>query len=153
MSLTSLADIKAWLFEPSRFAKGASCPCCAQFVKVYKRGFNRTMGRAIIWIANQERGQWVDVARATPKELKSFRDWDKLMFWGLVERRSSDTAAKRASGYWRATALGLRFAEGKHRIPKYVKVYNGAWQGFEGVSVAITDIVDGFDYGKLMRGE
>jgi hypothetical protein len=42
----SLEDAKKWLRE--RFGKGATCPCCNQFVKLYRRPFNYSMAVVLL---------------------------------------------------------------------------------------------------------
>lgn len=134
----SLEDAKRWL--RARFGKGATCPCCAQFVKLYKRPFNKSMAYVLLLIARYYRrvevqpDEWLhvpsyiaEVAVGNPRRAAAVRgDWAKLKFWGLIEEKPetrSDGSPR--VGYWRLTALGRQFVAREIKVPSHVYLYNG----------------------------
>jgi len=133
----SLEDAKHWL--RGRFAKGATCPCCHQFVKLYKRPFNKSMAYVLLLMACYFRGDQVEewlhvpsyIAEMTadrPRRAAAVRgDWAKLKLWGLIEEKPElrDDGSPRV-GYWRLTQLGRQFVARQVKVPSHVFIYNGA---------------------------
>lgn len=132
----SLEDAKAWL--RARFSKGASCPCCQQFVKLYKRPMNKSMAYVLLLMECYFRGdaveEWLHVpsyiaemVADNPRRAAAVRgDWAKLKLWGLIEEKPEvrDDGSPRA-GYWKMTALGRQFAKRQVKVPSHVYIYNG----------------------------
>jgi hypothetical protein len=133
----SLEDAKKWL--RTNFTKGATCPCCHQFVKLYKRPFNKSMAYVLLLIACYFRGDAVDewlhvpsyiaeMVSDHPRRAAAVRgDWAKLKFWGLIEEKPEkrDDGSPRV-GYWRLTPLGNQFVKRQVKVPSHVFIYNGA---------------------------
>lgn len=132
----SLEDAKKWL--RTRFTKGATCPCCNQFVKLYKRKFNKSMAYVLLLIESYFRGdhveEWLHVPSYIaemvadhPRRAAAVRgDWAKMKLWGLIEEKpgTRDDGSSRV-GYYRMTMLGRRFARREVRVPSHVFIYNG----------------------------
>lgn len=132
----SLEDAKRWL--RARFKKGAECPCCHQFVKLYKRPFNKSMAYVLLLIACYYRGDAVDewlhvpsyiaeMVADKPRRAAAVRgDWAKLKFWGLIEEKPEvrDDGSPRV-GYWKLTQLGRQFVAREVKVPSHVFIYNG----------------------------
>lgn len=79
--------------------------------------------------------------------------WAKLRYWELIEEMPKDsmTTEKRTSGMWRITDKGISFVEGNISVPKYVKLYNQTFYGYEGDDVSIHDVIkEKFNYRELM---
>lgn len=133
---TTLEEAKKWLRV--RFGKGAACPCCNQFVKLYKRSFNKSMAYVLLLIECYFRGdaveEWLHVpsyiaemVADNPRRAAAVRgDWAKLKLWGLIEEKPEvrDDGSPRA-GYWKMTALGRQFAKRQVKVPSHVYIYNG----------------------------
>ncbi len=135
---TTLEEAKLWL--RARFSKGATCPCCNQFVKLYRRPFNKSMAYVLLLIARYYRrvevkpDEWLhvpsyiaEVAVGNPRRAAAVRgDWAKLKFWGLIEEKPAvrDDGSPRV-GYWRLTALGRQFVAREVTVPSHVFIYNG----------------------------
>jgi hypothetical protein len=135
---TTLEDAKKWLRD--RFGKGATCPCCNQFVKLYDRKLNKSMAYVLLLIARYYRrvevkpDAWLhvpsyiaEVAIGNPRRAAAVRgDWAKLKYWGLIEEKP-DVRADGSSrvGYWRLTQLGRQFVAREVKVPARVFVYNG----------------------------
>lgn len=132
----SLEDAKQWL--RARFESGAACPCCHQFVKLYKRPFNKSMAYVLLLLARYYRtapaDSWLhvpsyiaEVTADNPRRAAAVRgDWAKMKFWWLIEEKpdTRDDGSARV-GYYRLTELGRRFAHREIRIPACVYIYNG----------------------------
>ncbi len=135
---TTLDEAKKWL--RARFGKGATCPCCNQFVKLYKRPFNKSMAYVLLLIARYYRrievkqDEWLhvpsyiaEVAVGNPRRAAAVRgDWAKLKFWGLIEEKPETRLdGSPRVGYWRLTPLGRQFVAREVKVPSHVYIYNG----------------------------
>ena len=133
---TTLEEAKKWL--RARFGKGATCPCCNQFVKCYKRPMNKSMAYVLLLMECHFRGdvieEWLHVpsyiaemVSDNPRRAAAVRgDWAKLKFWGLIEEKPevrSDGSPR--VGYWKLTSLGRQFARRQVKVPSHVYIYNG----------------------------
>ena len=133
---------------------GGHCPTCDRWGRVYSRPINRTMARALIWLAYADHDTvgWVDVANSAPRWLVQSNQLSTLRWWGLIERAPNDGKNKtKHSGVWRVTAAGFDFVHHGVRIPKNVFTYNDTVQGFGTETVTIKDcFTDNFDYNATM---
>lgn len=134
----SLEDAKKWL--RARFAKGAPCPCCGQFTKLYRRPMNKSMAFVLLLIARYYRrydvkqDEWLhvpsyiaEVVASNPRRAAAVRgDWAKLKLWGLIEEKPAvrDDGSPRV-GYWRMTQLGRQFVNREVKVPSHIYIYNG----------------------------
>lgn len=132
-----LADAKAQTLAAA--PKGVSCPCCGQFVKVYKRRLNTALAHALLLISKRQPRSEEEVWFHVPTFLSSQTststirggDWAKLVYWGLIESMPADRKdGSNRSGYYRITTKGIQFAADKITLPKYAYVYNQTLLGF-----------------------
>lgn len=150
---TTLEAAKNWLRPRAR--KGAYCPCCKQYVRIYRRALGSQMARWLIWLVRtweQADGGdcWVDVKKAPVRG----GDYAKLVHWGLCENRVSDDKALRTSGLWRPTHKGIDFAQGRIKVPSHVELYDNAPLGFSHLQISITEALgEGFNYDELMTSQ
>ena len=137
-SKASLEDAKKWL--RARFGKGATCPCCNQFVKLYRRPFSKSMAYVLLLIARYYRrddvkhDEWLHVpsyiaetAVGNPRRAAAVRgDWAKLKYWNLIEEKPDVRVdGSPRVGYWRMTPLGRQFVAREVKVPSHIYVYNG----------------------------
>lgn len=133
----SLEDAKKWL--RANFSKGATCPCCHQFVKLYKRSLNKSSAYVLLLIACYFQGdaveEWLHVPSYIaemvsdhPRRAAAVRgDWAKLKFWGLIEEKPETRAdGSPRAGYWKLTPLGRQFVKRQVKVPSHVYIYNGS---------------------------
>jgi hypothetical protein len=133
----TLEDAKRWL--RARFSKGATCPCCHQFTKLYKRNFNKSMAYVLLLISCYFRGdpveEWLHVPSYIaemvsdhPRRAAAVRgDWAKLKLWGLIEEKPGEREdGSPRVGYWKLTPLGKQFVNRQVKVPSHVYIYNGA---------------------------
>lgn len=134
----SLEDAKKWL--RARFSKGATCPCCQQFVKLYKRSLSKSSAYVLLLIARYynrigvKQDDWLhvpsyiaEVAVGNPRRAAAVRgDWAKMKHWGLIEEKPDvrDDGSPRV-GYWRMTQLGRQFVKREIKVPAHIFIYNG----------------------------
>lgn len=134
----TLAEAKRWVEKNLR--PGASCPCCGQFAKVYKRTITSSMAYMLILIDRHFRTTgdkgWLHV----PEYLSELKlggggkgtgvrggDWAKLVHFGLLRAKRGTRRSDGSSrvGLYRMTPLGERFVRGKRtRAPKHVFLYD-----------------------------
>jgi hypothetical protein len=122
----TLEQAKAWLRE--RFDRGATCPCCRQFVKLYKRSITSSMARGLIVLYRHQRKVGADLWVHLPTLINSVCPSNMgalLRHWGLIEQQpgTRDDGSWRV-GYYRMTDLGRAFVERRINVPKYVFLYN-----------------------------
>jgi hypothetical protein len=129
----TIAEAQDWLAE--HFENGGEyCPCCDQFVKLYKRKINDSMAFVLILMLRTREDQMVHVPsfinkhRHLQKKLDvAIRggDWAKLEYWGLIQKDNitREDGSNRA-GWWKITPKGRSFAKGVISVPKHVYIYN-----------------------------
>ncbi len=139
---------------------GVDCPCCRQYVKVYdKKKAGSALARVLIAMygAEAEEDGWIQVPtmivnhpRAAIR--RSGRAGTTAKYWGLIEQRPGVRGdGSHRSGYWRLTAKGRAFVEGKLRIPKYARTYDDKLEYLHGDPVDIRAALgSNFDYAELM---
>lgn len=160
----SLIQAKDWL--RSRVNDGATCPCCTQFAKVYRRKINSSMACGLILISKFFRKNSTDQWLHVPSYLGELDlppnirvvvrggDWAKLVFWKCLEPRPGEREdGSTRTGYWRITPVGTDFANNATILPKYARIYDDRCLGLEGDPVSIHEAIkDRFNYGELMEG-
>lgn len=150
----TLEEAKQFLRD--NWTKGVTCPCCTQFVKLYKRPAHATMALTLIRMYhsdNKNKGAWFNVKQLV-KGISDTgtNDFSKFRHWGLVEEAPNDTD-KKTSGFWRITDEGRKFVEGKTTITKNILLFNKKSYGFMGPKIAIKEVLgEKFNYEELMNG-
>ena len=96
-----------------------------------------------------DNGGWIPVSEIYARGAAG--DYAILRYWSLVESADARGAVKNASGFWRLTDRGKRFAEGQLRLPKYALVFDNNVLGHEGALVTIHECLGKrFSYVSLM---
>jgi hypothetical protein len=137
----TLKEARGHLNTRKMTGKATRCPCCDQTVKIYKRTITKSMLHNLM-----------QFCIAYPHEVHVKKLWvganagdaAKLRHWGLIKQVST--------GNYVATHEGTEFVLGNHFVPTHVFLFNTEKIGESGVKMSVRDIVDGFDYDKLMRG-
>lgn len=148
----SLIQAKAWLRQ--RIRDGEKCPCCNQYVKIYKRSIHHTIAHSLIQlyrISAMTPDGWVHV----PTMLRGTGERGevgKARYWGLVEEATEKRDDGGRAGYWRLTDIGRKFVENRWVVKRHALVFDSRCLGFEGDHISITDALgDKFDYQELMN--
>lgn len=126
-SKMTLAEAKTWL--RARFNDGADCPCCRQFVKLYKRTITGAMARGLIALHVQHKlhgwEHWMHIPTIM-RSVCSSNMGSLLRHWELIEPmpdKERKDGSKR-TGWYRITPLGICFVMDEVRVPRYVYLYN-----------------------------
>lgn len=156
--LYTLEEAKELLKSELReeLSKGARCPVCTQFSKMYKRPLYGTIAQDLIRLyrACEFDSNFYHIGEFSSRKASGGGDFAKLVYWGLVEEKEKDEddTTTRTSGYWRITGKGELFVQGEITVPSHVKIYDGRCLGLTGEQVSIKDVLgDKFDYEELMN--
>lgn len=142
----------------AKIKKGAKCPVCKQFAKVYAHPLGSTMARFLIVLVkkHEQHGEWIharDLYAHVPGASTTGGYFSLLIHWGLIEGKPNDKdPTKRCSGFWRPTQSGIDFAYGRIRVPRYIETYNGKCIAIDkSVQISVTEALgEKFDYSELM---
>ena len=148
----ALAQAKRETMAKAR-QKGTTCPCCGQFVKVYRRTINSTMARQLIKAHRAHGDRWFHTRDVVLEKSAGAGDFSKLECWGLIYRQPhvQGLEGKRTSGMWKITPLGKDFIEGRALVPHYAYIFNGKLLELGGVDIHIQHALGKqFDYREIM---
>lgn len=139
-------------FLRASYVRGATCPCCGLFVKLYKRKMGSVMARCLIRLSHLD--GYVHVREIVQGISDTgTNDFSKLLYWGLIEELPNKDAKKKTSGYWRITPKGRDFVNRRIMVPRHVFVFNAVALKFSDETTSIIDALGAkFDYHELMRG-
>jgi len=132
--------------------EGGYCPCCDRWGKIYRRGLNASMARALLWLVHTapRSDGWVHVPSNAPAWMLRTQQLPTLQLWGLVEGAPSTTKLA-SSGLWKPTDTGIAFAMNHVTVKKYVYVYNNTVMDSEGDDIRITDALgQKYNYREIM---
>lgn len=155
--MTTIEEAKVELRK--NLAEGMECPCCTQFVKMYRKAFPSIAARTLIAMSKAETDQdgYVYVAPVV-NSLKTKVGIGGAAtlshFWGLIETRPGvrEDGSKRV-GWWRITPLGRLFLTNQMTVSKYARMFNGELYGMAGPQITISQALGNkFDYSELMKG-
>lgn len=139
--MTTLYDARTG-WDTTIKGKGGFCPCCDRWGKVYKLKLNKSLARALHWIAsNGDASGWVDVQNNAPRWMLKSKTYSLLAHWGLIESRLQ------RSGIWRATAKGTLFVAGLDTAPAAVYVFDDKVVGVDSTQVTYTSCL-GVDFNR-----
>lgn len=144
----TLGQAREWLSE-QLMDKGATCPCCNQFARVYKRKLNANMARTIVQGYQKAKLDWFHA----PTVVGDRGELAKLRYWGLVEEEHAVRPDGGRTGWWRITVAGERFVLGKIWVPAHALVYDSKLLRLDdsGGRINITDALGRkFNYRELM---
>jgi len=118
----TLGAARRWLREQAR-GDGASCPCCSQFVKVYRRSLNAGIAVALI-------RAWRQCGRAPwhlPTLFGASGDIAKARYWQLIEPASDELREDGSprNGWWQLTDAGAQWVQGETGVWRYAFVFDG----------------------------
>lgn len=159
-----VADIVPVLERLRETPEGATCPCCKQYVKAYRRKIHSQMAHCLIRFWRRWQGTFAAVegvyksfpafAREAKFTAAQSGDFAKLQLWGLIEPETGTRPdGSGRTGFWRVTNYGKAFVKGGADAHEFCLVYNGQKQGFGGKRVSIQDCLGSkFDYAELMGG-
>ena len=132
---------------------GATCACCQQKVKLYKRSLYAAPLTALIKLyrLNKKAPRHYHMTEiGTPKS--GGGDFSKLIYWGFIEaQEGNDNPDTRTSGFWSITPLGRSFVRNEVAVPKSKFIYNNRVYGDSDEMVKISEVRSrGFNYQELI---
>lgn len=147
----TIAEGRQWLRD--RLGGGATCPCCDQYAKEYKRKITRTMVKALgMLYAAEAQHRFVHSPTALKADVNAAREVGKLAYWGLVEEETTQHRVDGGrAGYWKVTQKGVDFLRGAERVPRYAHVYNGRVLGHSGPQMHVRSVAPAFNLAELME--
>lgn len=136
--------------------RGVECPCCNQYVKVYRRKLHSQMAAFLASlygaiIRNFDEafgdttviGRVVDVRDVRSAGEKASTDASYLTNWGLVQ--------KHGRGQYSITRKGVEFLNGDIVVPKYVYMLCNQRTAISEETIGIDEVWDeDFDFDELM---
>ena len=160
-TFNTLQEAKDYL--KANWEKGTDCPCCGQFVKLYKRRLNAGACRALIFMYRLERDRqvdeewdgWIHVQQDFAKYFRvnaNSMDYSQAQWWELIESKPNvDDPTKKDSGYWKLTPRGKLFVQNKLEVMSHAYLYNNKRLGFTGNKITVeTGLGKKFNYQELM---
>ncbi len=143
-------------------AKGETCPCCRQHAQIYWRSINAGMAVSAVRLLREYRrapGTYVHLPRVIGRRSA---EEAKLRYWNLIEEDPTRRPDGGHAGFWRLTKLGIAWAEGKVKVKRFVRIYDGRRLGqptdvsCKGKAKAPVGILDAlknrFSYEELLSG-
>lgn len=155
MEEETLKQAKVYLRE--NFKEGANCPCCGQFVKLYKYAFHSGMARCLILIYNattphKQTDGFMHVENyfvSIGVKMKGYHG--KLKYYKMLEQLPNNDSSKAKSGIWRITQKGKDFVENKIEVPKRVHLYNDIVVDWSDEQITIKQALGSkFNYAELI---
>lgn len=159
----TIKEAKAYL--RANWHDGIECPCCTQFVKLYKVKLNTGMAyvliqfyKAYLFKKPMAQDKWVHPI----KDFKTINgDYAKLRHWGLVEKMPEEETEnkkttdqeddKKGSGYWRITEKGKLFVQKQIKVTSNALLFNNKCYGVTGKDIDIVEALrNKFSYSELM---
>jgi hypothetical protein len=127
-----------------------NCPCCGRWNKTYRRTITAAMAHALILIYRYYLSHTYDSWLQLEGYFKRCNigstirgDVPKLRFWGLIEKAPCSINGR--NGHYRLTPKGQRFVKGDELVPRYAKIYNDQFFGFDGEMIGISDCIENYD--------
>ncbi len=152
--METLKEAKEYLKENHK--KGTRCPCCDQFVKLYKRKITSAMAYGLILLLREE-AIWIHLEdffknkKNLPSSIRG--DISKLRFWGFLAKYEGEKEdGNPRNGMATVTHKGLHFALGKISAPKNLFIYNNKVYSRSVEECSIQECLgDRFNYNELME--
>ena len=147
----TLADAREWLPAAAESTRGAICPCCLEFNKVYRRKIPFSTIKALFNLYQLNENMPGEYHSREFTGSHSGGDFAKIAALGLFQKVLNKDTQKKHSGYWLITDAGKRFCRGELSIQERLIIYHNELTGTSGEFKFISDFWPNFDYGELMN--
>lgn len=157
MNVQTIKEGKEYL--RNNFKKGVTCPCCNQFVKLYKRKLNQSMAYGLTIMYKLHTAKGFDRYLKMNEEIAKLKipssniEYPKLAYFKLIQEvpKPMTKDDKKNTGFWRLTKMGIDFVKGQIEVPAYALIYNGTCYGFSDEKINIIKALGTkFNYNELM---
>lgn len=122
--------------------KASLCPTCGAKTVEYKHTMSVALVEGLTRLSKKQVANLKDL-RLTRNQWDNFQ---KLRYWGLVEKFVDPKDQKRKGGVWKVTTCGNNFLKGKLAVQKTVITYRGETKNYEGILITAPDVIDGYKY-------
>jgi hypothetical protein len=138
--------------------KGAHCPCCDQYAKIYNRKLNSAMAKSLILVEKYFNKPYAEEYLHIENYLAKYTratDFYKLRFWGLIESKGEQRRdGSPHAGFWKMLPKGHEFVRNQIRVPMRVALYNDEFMGESDETISIVEALgEHFDYQELMKSD
>ena len=124
------------------------CPYCDAPMVEYPHVLSKGLARCLYRLAQAGGGPiHLDELKLTYNQRCNFQ---KLRYWDLVEKSDPENPK---GGRWNLTPLGWQFVKGEIEISRKVWSYRAKFSRFEGPTIRIQDVADGWKYRPDYAGE
>ncbi len=133
--------------------KGYKCEHCGGYVKLYKRAFNSNMAIALLTMYKYAPNMFVKVEDLLIRSGHTrCGDFSYLRHYNLIEpQKGQRSDGSGRNGYYRITAFGMLFCEGKATVSSKFLIMHNSLKGFGGEEITIKDALGKkFNYNELM---
>jgi len=115
--METIKQAKKYLRE--NWLEGVSCPCCSQFVKLWRHKVNSQIAKCLIQvyrISEREGREWVHILN----EIKpSNRMYSLARHWELLKAKEfKKDEDKKSNGFWKITPKGKEFVKRQYNNSK-----------------------------------
>jgi len=139
---------------------GVDCPCCGQYVKLYKRKLNAGMARFLIGLYRLGKKNIGDMYFSPSAVLEEMEipntqalDYSILKHFSFIKENDDKRENKSKAGFWMLTSSGEQFVLQNILTAMYVHVYDNRLFSTSGDSIRIKEALGGkFIYDELMSG-
>lgn len=145
--------------------KGDGCPCCGQYVKLYKRNMSSSMVTVFVfmyrWFKRKPDEEWMNVGHEIinakfPVPIRRGGTFTFLKHWKFIVQKpgTNKEGTSKESGMWKLTDKGKSFIEKKITAPSCVYVFNDKLYYFGDKMINIDEAFKiKFNYKQMMAGE
>lgn len=160
----TLGEAREWL-RIQAAKKGAKCPCCARFTKIWKRQVTKSSVLALNALRKADWAKPGAFHRIASLIENRHADEAKLVHWGLIEeavqrdpvthaivRRSRDDTGR--AGHWRITPHGRDWLAGRVTIHHWIWLYDARLLRIGEEQITAQEALGTeFDLRELLAGE
>jgi hypothetical protein len=137
----SLRSAQNKVIEAFDAGEPIDCPCCGQLVKKYPYNMGGIYIKQLTYLV--EVGDWVKGTDMIFNTVGGWRKYSFLRWWNV---------AIEDEGYFKSTLLGVKFLQGKSKIPKTIFLFNNKLIGTSREQIFVDQCCDEhFDFSELMN--
>lgn len=133
--------------------KGYVCPCCNQYVKLYRRHFNSNMAVALLFLYRNRHRSFIHLENEMKAcGYKRCGDASYLRHYKFIEvKKEKREDGSNRNGMYKISGLGILFCEMKSKAREYFLTFNNSCEGFDGEEIDILKALGRkFNYSELI---
>lgn len=124
------------------------CECCGAKLVEYKHGMSKSLAESLVVFERSIHNALTKarILRGSGLNHSQACNFQKLKYWGLVDKISGKDYRSGEAGRWYITKKGYQFLMGAIEIKKNAITYRGKVVAFEGADIDITKASGGWKY-------